>query len=126
MQHPPPRDLALLGLAVAAVSTAAPLVLTLDEDGDPVGHGDTLEYALRFGNRSATPQLTTTLALTLPPGTTVLDAGGATVAGGTATWTLSAPGMPNVEVTGLTIVPGERRLYAASHGLSAWLLILAD
>jgi hypothetical protein len=32
--------------------------------------------------------------------------------------------MPNVEVTGLTIVPGKRILYAASHGLSAWKLDL--
>jgi drug/metabolite transporter (DMT)-like permease len=30
MHHPPPRDLALLGLAVAAVSTAAPLVRIAD------------------------------------------------------------------------------------------------
>jgi hypothetical protein len=32
--------------------------------------------------------------------------------------------MPNVEVAGLTIVPGERILYAATHGLSAWRLNL--
>jgi hypothetical protein len=32
--------------------------------------------------------------------------------------------MPNVEVAGLTIVPNARRLYAATHGLSAWLLNL--
>jgi hypothetical protein len=43
---------------------------------------------------------------------------------GTTSWVLAAPGMPNVEVTGLTIVPAERKLYAASHGLSAWLLNL--
>jgi hypothetical protein len=40
------------------------------------------------------------------------------------TWTMAAPGMPNVEVAGLTIVPGEGRMYAATHGLSAWLLNL--
>jgi hypothetical protein len=45
-------------------------------------------------------------------------------AAGTSTWVLAAPGMPNVEVTGLTIIPTERKLYAASHGLSAWLLNL--
>lgn len=39
-------------------------------------------------------------------------------------WRLAAPGMPNVEVAGLTIVQKERRLYAASHGLGAWLLRL--
>ena len=32
----------------------------------------------------------------------------------------AAPGMPNVEVAGLTIVPGERKLFAATHGLGAW------
>jgi hypothetical protein len=30
--------------------------------------------------------------------------------------------MPNVEVTGLTMVSAERVLYAASHGLGAWRL----
>jgi hypothetical protein len=43
---------------------------------------------------------------------------------GSASWKLAAPGMPNVEVAGLTILPRARRLYAASHGLSAWLLVL--
>lgn len=41
-------------------------------------------------------------------------------------WRLAAPGMPNVEVAGLTIVPKAHRLYAASHGLGAWLLRLPD
>jgi hypothetical protein len=54
------------------------------------------------------------------------DFGVLRLAGGTSTWTKSAPGMPNVEVTGLTIVPGARILYAASHGLSAWRLNLKD
>ena len=43
---------------------------------------------------------------------------------GTTSWTLAAAGMPNVEVAGLTIVPDERTLYAATHGLSAWRLTL--
>ena len=34
--------------------------------------------------------------------------------------------MPNVEVAGLTIVSEKRELYAASHGLSAWLLDLDE
>jgi len=46
------------------------------------------------------------------------------LASGTASWTLAAPGMPSVEVAGLTIVPGSRKLYAATHGLGAWLLNL--
>ena len=41
-----------------------------------------------------------------------------------ASWTLAAPGMPQVEVPGLTIVPEQRKLYAATHGLGAWLLNL--
>ena len=39
-------------------------------------------------------------------------------------WTLAAPGMPMVEVAGLTIVPSERILYAATHGRSIWSLKL--
>ena len=46
------------------------------------------------------------------------------LAAGTTDWTVAAPGMPNAEVAGLTIVPSERKLYAATHGLSAWLLNL--
>ena len=43
---------------------------------------------------------------------------------GDSSWTVAAPGMPNVEVPGLTIVPGARLLYAATHGLGAWVLNL--
>ncbi len=46
------------------------------------------------------------------------------LAAGSASWTLAAPGMPQVEVPGLTIVPRARKLYAATHGLGAWLLNL--
>jgi hypothetical protein len=44
--------------------------------------------------------------------------------GGSSQWVSAAPGMPNVEVAGLTIVPAQRKLYAATHGLGAWLLNL--
>jgi hypothetical protein len=43
---------------------------------------------------------------------------------GTTTWKVAGVGMPNVEVTGLTIVPGARVLYASTHGRSAWRLNL--
>jgi hypothetical protein len=43
---------------------------------------------------------------------------------GTMSWGPAAPGMPNVEVAGLTIVASKRKLYAATHGQSAWLLNL--
>jgi hypothetical protein len=46
------------------------------------------------------------------------------LASGASSWVIAAPGMPNVEVAGLTIVPGDRKLFAASHGLGAWLLKL--
>jgi hypothetical protein len=52
------------------------------------------------------------------------DFGVSRLAVGTSSWTLAAPGMPNVEVAGLTIIPSERKMYAATHGLSAWLLNL--
>jgi hypothetical protein len=43
---------------------------------------------------------------------------------GTTTWAVAGEGLPMVEVPGLTIVPGARKLYAATHGLSAWQLTL--
>jgi hypothetical protein len=46
------------------------------------------------------------------------------LANGSSTWTRAADGLPNVEVAGLTIVPGARKLYAATHGRGAWLLNL--
>jgi len=46
-------------------------------------------------------------------------------AGEDSEWTLAAPGMPHVAVAGLTIDPATRRLYAATHGLGAWLLDLS-
>jgi hypothetical protein len=52
------------------------------------------------------------------------DFGVVRLANGTITWTLASAGMPNVEVSGLTIVPSARKLYAATHGLSAWSLNL--
>lgn len=39
-------------------------------------------------------------------------------------WQLAGTGLPNVETPGLTIVPADRKLYAATHGLGAWLLPL--
>ena len=43
---------------------------------------------------------------------------------GATSWTAAAPGMPHVEVAGLTIVPSARKMYTATHGLGAWLLDL--
>jgi hypothetical protein len=52
------------------------------------------------------------------------DYGALRLASGATSWTLAAPGMPNVEVAGLTIVPSARKLYAATHGMGAWSLNL--
>ncbi|HEU5403870.1 MAG TPA: sialidase family protein [Terriglobales bacterium] len=52
------------------------------------------------------------------------DYGVILLAKGSTSWTIAAPGMPNVETPSLTIVPGARKLYAATHGLGAWLLNL--
>jgi hypothetical protein len=43
---------------------------------------------------------------------------------GSHDWETAGDGLPTVEVAGLTIVPGARKLYAATHGLSAWQLTL--
>ena len=43
---------------------------------------------------------------------------------GSSTWAVAGTGLPMVEVAGLTIVPEQRLLYAATHGRSAWSLKL--
>ena len=45
-------------------------------------------------------------------------------ASGSSDWTMAGAGLPQVEVAGLTIVPSARKLYAATHGRSAWQLTL--
>ncbi len=50
------------------------------------------------------------------------DFGVMTLDSGSTTWKAAGAGLPNVEVAGLTIVPGARVLYAATHGRSAWKL----
>jgi hypothetical protein len=43
---------------------------------------------------------------------------------GSANWEVAGTGLPQVEICGLTIAPGARKLYAATHGRSAWRLNL--
>jgi hypothetical protein len=43
---------------------------------------------------------------------------------GASAWVVAGSGLPMVEVSGLTIVPSARILYAATHGRSAWSLAL--
>jgi len=71
-----------------SVQAAKPLSLALTTDTDPVQAGGDLTYALRFGNAGATSLTSTQLALVLPPGTSLIDAGGGTMAGDTITWAL--------------------------------------
>lgn len=52
------------------------------------------------------------------------DFGVLRLANGSTSWTAAGSGLPMVEVAGLTIVPGSRVLYAATHGRSAWQLKL--
>jgi hypothetical protein len=42
----------------------------------------------------------------------------------TTSWEAAGGALPMVEVSGLTIVPSSRILYAATHGRSAWSLTL--
>ncbi len=43
---------------------------------------------------------------------------------GSTAWSPAGKGLPNVEVSGLTIVPNARLLYGATHGLGVWVLNL--
>jgi hypothetical protein len=52
------------------------------------------------------------------------DFGVMVLANGSTTGQRPGTGLPMVEVAGLTIVPGSRVLYAATHGRSAWKLTL--
>lgn len=48
------------------------------------------------------------------------DFGVMKLARNTTSWVVAGSGLPNVEVPNLKIVPGERLLFAATHGRSAW------
>ena len=52
------------------------------------------------------------------------DFGVMKLANGANKWMVAGAGLPMVEVAGLTIVPSQRILYAATHGRSAWSLPL--
>lgn len=45
-------------------------------------------------------------------------------ASGSSDWNVAAPGLPMVEVNGIVIATNARKLYAATHGRSAWVLNL--
>jgi hypothetical protein len=54
------------------------------------------------------------------------DFGVLTQVGNDGFWSQAAPGMPMVEVSGLTVDPKNRTLYAATHGRAVWSLQLRD
>jgi len=54
------------------------------------------------------------------------DFGVMRLAAGDTGWTQAASGLPFVATYGLTIVPSERVLYAATHGRGAWSLALPE
>jgi hypothetical protein len=78
------------GLDISAhTAAAAPLMLGLADGPDPAVAGAEVRYTLRFGNRGAVARLASQLALTLPAGITVTDAGGgASGPADTLTWDL--------------------------------------
>ncbi|HCT75180.1 MAG TPA: hypothetical protein DGT23_01010 [Micromonosporaceae bacterium] len=91
---------------------------------DPgTGTSTWVDVSYDFGDLPATDLVRDDVTGDLYAGT---DYGVLRLAAGTTTWTEAATGMPNVEIAGLTIVPGERVLYAASHGLGAWRLNFKD
>ncbi len=96
--------------ASTLVRDAAPLVVGLTGDADPIAPGAVLEYAIRFGNRGGATQAGTQLAVILPPGTAPLSTDGGTVSGQAVTWNLG-----NLE-SGRA---GERRLRVTVTGLAA-------
>jgi hypothetical protein len=52
------------------------------------------------------------------------DFGVMKLSNGGSVWATAGTGLPMVEVSGLTIVPSSRILYAATHGRSAWSMQL--
>ena len=106
---------------------------TLEHAATP---GHVFEVTLQPGDRAPRPGPTAVYDLGDLPITDVVrddvtgdlyastDFGVLRLLAGATSWTRAAPGCRTSEVAGLTIVPGERKLYAASHGLGAWLLNL--
>jgi uncharacterized repeat protein (TIGR01451 family) len=71
-----------------AAGASAPLMIALTENANPVPVGDELRYSIRFGNRGTAALLSAQLAVALPAGLTVVDAGGGTSTSDGVTWNL--------------------------------------
>ncbi len=71
------------------VQADSPLEIFVDPLADPVAAGDTFEYEIVYGNRSASVAQDGELAFPVPTGTQFMSAtGGGTFSGGTVTWDL--------------------------------------
>jgi len=71
-----------------AVEAGRALELEVNADPEPVAPGETLEFALDFGNRSGTATADSQLRFPLPAGTTLVEAVGGTLIGGEVVWSL--------------------------------------
>jgi hypothetical protein len=87
------------------------------------GTSSWVDRSYDFGDLPATDLVRDDVTGDLYAGT---DFGVLRLAKGSTTWTEAATGMPNVEIAGLSIVAGQRVLYAATHGLGAWRLNFKD
>jgi len=71
-----------------AVEAARALELEVNADREPVAPGETLEFALDFGNQSGTATTDSQLRFPLPAGTTLIEAAGGTLIGREVVWDL--------------------------------------
>ena len=80
------RDYATLGVADVVPN------LTIESSESKAAPGDVVTYVLNYGNDGSAPLGSAELSFPIPEGTTVVDAGGASVSGGVATWSLGDVG----------------------------------
>ncbi|MFG2012082.1 exo-alpha-sialidase [Micromonospora sp. NPDC048868] len=120
--HVDPADPARAWVSYSGFNSNTPATLGHAFEVRLAGAGATwTDRSYDFGDQPITDLVRDDVTGTLYAAT---DFGVLRLAKGATTWVKAARGMPNVEVAGLTIVPGKRVLYAASHGLGAWQLTL--
>ena len=74
---------------VAIVNARAELLVSIDEDQDPVSANDSLTYNLRYGNLSSASVTESILSFPIPAGVEFVSAtGGGSLADGVVTWNL--------------------------------------
>lgn len=80
------REYATLGMADLAPR------LTLQSSHSKVNAGDTFTYVINYGNRGNAPLSNANIVFPIPEGTSLVDAGGAVVSNGVATWSVGDVG----------------------------------